>query len=53
MKDIIVYFSWSNNTKRLVEAINQELKDDVVRIERKNPYSTDIINVLMLKPKKK
>ena len=41
MKDIIVYFSWSNNTKRLVEAINQELKDDVVRIERKNPYSTD------------
>ncbi len=41
MKDIIVYFSWSNNTKKLVEAINQKLKDDVVRIERKNPYSTD------------
>lgn len=29
MKTIIVYFSWSNNTKNLVEKLNQDFKFDV------------------------
>lgn len=41
MKTLIAYFSWSNNTKRLVEEINKDFHYDVVRIERKAPYSTD------------
>ena len=32
MKNLIVYFSWSNNTKK-------QFGFDVVRIERKKPYS--------------
>ena len=41
MKYLIIYFSWSNNTKKLVEEINKETKFDVVRLERKTPYSKD------------
>lgn len=41
MKTIVVYFSWSNNTKTLVDDINKEFKFDVVRIERAEPYSND------------
>lgn len=41
MKTLIAYFSWSNNTKRLVEEVNKEFNYDVLRIERKIPYSTD------------
>lgn len=41
MKKLIVYFSWSGNTEKLVNAINQELHLDTVRIERKIPYSSD------------
>lgn len=41
MKRIIVYFSWSNNTKRLVEEIVKEEPMDVVRVERLIPYSKD------------
>lgn len=41
MKNLIIYFSWSNNTKKLVEEINKETKFDVVRLERKIPYSKD------------
>ncbi len=41
MKRLIVYFSWSNNTKNLVEEINKEFDFDTVRIEREIPYSTD------------
>lgn len=41
MRTLIAYFSWSNNTKRLVEEINQRFNFDVVRIERKVPYSKD------------
>ena len=39
MKNLIVYFSWSNNTKNLIETINKQFGFDVVRIERKKPYS--------------
>ena len=41
MKTIIVYFSWSNNTKNLVNDINKIFNFDILRIERKIPYSTD------------
>lgn len=41
MKAFIVYFSWSNNTKRLVEEVNKKFNFDVVRIERAIPYSND------------
>ena len=40
MKTLIIYFSWSNNTKKLVEEINSKFTYDVVRIERKIPYSS-------------
>lgn len=41
MKTIIVYFSWSNNTKKLVNDINKTFNFDTLRIERKEPYSGD------------
>ncbi len=41
MKNLIVYFSWSNTTKNIVEEINKEFSFDIVRIERKIPYSSD------------
>lgn len=41
MKAFIAYFSWSNNTKRLVEEVNKKFNFDVVRIERAIPYSKD------------
>ena len=41
MKTLIVYFSWSNNTKNLVEEINKKLHYDVIRIEKEHPYSSD------------
>ena len=41
MKVLMTYFSWSNNTKKLVEAIDRDLHLDVIRIEREIPYSSD------------
>ncbi len=41
MKTLIAYFSWSNNTKNLVEKVNASFGFDVMRIERKIPYSKD------------
>ncbi len=41
MRTLIAYFSWSNNTKTLIEGINKEFYFDVLRIERKVPYSSD------------
>lgn len=41
MKSLIIYFSWSNNTKNLVEKLNKEFNFDVVRLERKASYSED------------
>lgn len=41
MKNLILYFSYSNNTKNLIEQINKEFNFDVARIERKVPYSDD------------
>lgn len=41
MKRLFAYFTWSNNTKKIVENLEKEFKVDVVRIERKIPYSND------------
>ena len=41
MKSLIIYFSWSNNTKKLVEGINEVFHYDTYRIERTSPYSAD------------
>lgn len=41
MKRAIIYFSYSNNTKHLVETINKEFNYDIYRIDRKVPYSSD------------
>ena len=41
MRTLTAYFSWSNNTKKLIEKINEKKKHDVIRIERAIPYSDD------------
>lgn len=41
MKTLIVYFSWSGNTDRLIRETNRVFDFPVVKIERKEPYSTD------------
>ena len=41
MKTLMVYFSWSNNTLKIVEETNKYFHYDVVRIESKIPYSKD------------
>lgn len=52
MKTLIVYFSWSNNTKKLVEEINKNFNYNVIRIERKVPYSTDYNQCAYIEAKK-
>ncbi len=41
MKNLIVYFSYSGNTDKLVREVNREFGFDAIRIERAEPYSTD------------
>lgn len=41
MKTLIAYFSYSGNTKKIVEAIEKKFSYDMVRIERTKPYSKD------------
>lgn len=41
MKNLIIYFSWSGNTDKLVKEANKKFGYDVIRIERKEPYSED------------
>ncbi len=52
MKTLIVYFSWSNHTKKLVEEINSSFDYDVLRIERKVPYSEDYNQCAYVEAKK-
>lgn len=40
MKKLIVFFSYSGNTRKLVNELNKEFKYDVKEIERKVPYSS-------------
>jgi len=41
MKNLIVYFSWSGNTDKLVSETNKRFGFDVVKIQRREPYSED------------
>lgn len=41
MKNLIIYFSWSGNTDKLVKEINKNFNYDVAKIDRKEPYSED------------
>lgn len=41
MKNLIVYFSQSGNTDKLVKEVNNQFGYKVERIERKIPYSSD------------
>ncbi len=52
MKTLIAYFSWSKNTKKLVEEINKSFDYDVLRIERKVPYSKDYNQCAYVEAKK-
>ncbi len=52
MKALIAYFSWSNNTKNLVEELNTNFNFDVVRIDRKEPYSRDYDTCAYVEAKK-
>ena len=41
MKNLIIYFSYSGNTDKLVKEVNKHFNFDVERIDRKEPYSQD------------
>ena len=41
MKTLIAYFSWSGNTRKLIEEINKSADYEIIRIKRKAPYSLD------------
>lgn len=41
MKNLIIYFSWSGNTDKLVKEVNKKFGYDVVKIERAVAYSED------------
>ncbi len=41
MKNLIIYFSWSGNTDKLVKEINKNFKFDVAKINRAEAYSND------------
>ena len=41
MKTLIAYFSWSGNTKKIIEEISKNAKYDTIRIKRKVPYPLD------------
>lgn len=40
MKKLIAFFSYSNNTRKLVNEINKVFNYDIVEIEREIPYSS-------------
>ena len=48
MKKAIVYYSYSNHTKRIVDMIKQKIDADVFEIKPKEPYSTDYDEVVDL-----
>lgn len=41
MKTLIAYFSWSGNTRKLIEEISKSADYEIIRIKRKVPYSLD------------
>ena len=40
-KALVIYFSWSGNTRRIAQLIQQKLGCDIVELELKRPYSSD------------
>jgi len=45
-KKLIVYYSYSGNTKSLVQTIEQQLNCDIVELEPVTPFSTDYQTVV-------
>lgn len=45
-KKLIVYFSYTNNTKTIAELIQKKLNCDILRIETKVPYSNNYQTVV-------
>ena len=43
---LVVYFSWSGNTRRVAESIQQQTGSDIFEIVPKTPYSTDYNTVV-------
>lgn len=41
MKNLIIYFTYSGNTDKLVKETNKHFGYDVLKIDRKEPYSQD------------
>ena len=52
MKALVVYFSYSNNTKKIVEKVDEVFCLDTVRVERKIPYSKDYDTCAYVEAKK-
>ena len=48
MKKAIVYYSYSGNTKSIVDMIKEKISADVYEIKPKTPYSTDYDEVVDL-----
>lgn len=48
MKKAIVYYSYSGNTKNIVDMIKEKVSADVFEIKPKTPYSTDYDEVVDL-----
>ena len=48
MKKAIVYYSYSNHTKRIVDMIKEKIDADVFEIKPKEPYSADYDEVVDL-----
>ena len=48
MKKAIVYYSYSGNTKSIVDIIKEKVDADVYEINPKTPYSTDYDEVVDL-----
>ena len=46
MKKAIVYYSYSGNTKSIVDMIKEKVDADVFEIKPKTPYSTDYDEVV-------
>ena len=45
-KSLVVYFSWSGNTRNVAESIQQQTGSDLFEIVPKTPYSTDYNTVV-------
>lgn len=45
-KSLVVYFSWSGNTRNVAESVQQQTGSDIFELVPKMPYSTDYNTVL-------